>query len=444
MKAMKVCVTEIPVNGPAPDLRSAGDLAPDLARPWVVRMRYGMLAAQLALLFFLGVGLRMDLPLGWLAVPLAITAFSNLILRRNFIVSRNPQVLLGALFCLDTICLTVVLGLTGGPMNPFSLLYLVQIMLSAMILSKSWTWILGFLSTFSFGLLFWFNRPVAAFSPHHEEAGISLHLIGMWIAFAIAALLITFFIGKVAEAVRQHERETLNLRDRLAKSQRLASLVTLAAGAAHELGTPLGTIAIAANELERAAAQQQRADTILDDARLIRSEVARCRQILQRMSADGAETPGEASVPVSLPHILSDVAARFDRYPELRVANREAPGGLIVILPREATVQAISALVKNALDSNIDHRPVILRAEVSEGQIRFIVEDQGAGMPPEILNHIAEPFFTTKQPGLGMGLGTFLVRMFAEHLNGRLSFDSAVGQGSTVTLEVPAVMAGGV
>lgn len=304
MKAMKVCVTEIPVNGPAPNLRSAGDLAPDLERP--------------------------------------ITAFSNLILRRNFIVSRNPQALLGALFCLDTICLTVVLGLTGGPMNPFSLLYLVQIMLSAMILSKSWTWIPGFLSTFSFGLLFWFNRPVAAFSPHHEEAGISLHLIGMWIAFVIAALLITFFIGKVAEAVRQHEREALNLRDRLAKSQRLASLVTLAAGAAHELGTALGTIAIAANERVRAAAQQQRTDTILDDARLIRAEVARCRQILQRMSADGAETPGEASVPVSLPHILSDVAARFDRYPELRVASRDAASGRIVILPREAIFPARS------------------------------------------------------------------------------------------------------
>ncbi len=449
MKTMQVSVTDTPVNGPTLDLRAAADLAPDLARPWVVRMRYGMLAAQLALLVFLGVGLREDLPLGWLAIPLAITVISNLIL------SRNPQILLGGLFCLDTICLTVVLGLTGGPMNPFSLLYLVQIMLSAMILSKSWTWILGFLSTFCFGLLFWFNRPVPAFSPHHVEEGISLHLIGMWIAFAIAALLITFFIGKVAEAVRQHERETLDLRDRLAKSQRLASLVTLAAGAAHELGTPLGTIAIVARELERAALQHKDGyatpgteldntvldETILEDARLIRAEVARCRLILQRMSADGAETPGEASVLVALPHVLSDVAARFGRYPELRVIHTGTENQPMVILPREATVQAVAALVKNALDANIDHRPVSLKAELANGHVRFVVEDKGSGMHPEVLSHIAEPFFTTKEPGLGMGLGTFLVRVFAEHLNGRLSFDSVVGRGSTVTLEFPVEMA---
>lgn len=436
---MRVCVTDTSVIQPAPDLRSAGDRAPDLARPWVVRMRYGMLAAQLALVLFLTVGLGSDLLLGWLAVPLAITAITNLILRRKFLSSRNPQALLGELFCLDTICLTVVLGLTGGPMNPFSLLYLVQIMLSAMVLNKAWTWFLGLLSTCSFGLLFWFNKPIAAFSPHHAESGLTLHLAGMWIAFTIAALLITFFIGKVSEAVCQHEREVLDLRDRLAKSQRLASLVTLAAGAAHELGTPLSTIAVVARELERAAAQHN-TDAILDDAKLIRAEVARCRLILERMSADGAETPGEAPVPVPLSQILASVATRFERHPELKVArNNEADADQILVLPREATVQAVSALVKNALDANIDHREVVLKAHVKDGQVRFVVEDKGAGMTPEVLSHLAEPFFTTKAPGLGMGLGTFLVRMFAEHLNGRLSFDSTLGKGSTAVLELPAL-----
>jgi two-component system, sensor histidine kinase RegB len=436
---MQVCVTDTSVSQPAPDLRSAGDLAPDLARPWVVRMRYGMLAAQLALVLFLGIGLGENLLLGWLAVPLAITAVTNLILRRKFVSSRNPQALLGELFCLDTVCLTVVLGLTGGPMNPFSLLYLVQIMLSAMVLNKTWTWFLGLLSTCAFGLLFWFSKPIAAFSPHHAESGLTLHLAGMWIAFTIAALLITFFIGKVSEAVRKHEREVLDLRDRLAKSQRLASLVTLAAGAAHELGTPLSTIAVVAKELERAAAQHDK-DAILDDAKLIRAEVARCRLILERMSADGAETPGEASTPVPLSQILAGVAARFERYPELKVMNRESDQ--ILRLPREATVQAVSALVKNALDANIDHREVVLKAQIKDEQVRFVVEDKGSGMTPEVLSHLAEPFFTTKAPGFGMGLGTFLVRMFAEHLDGRLSFDSTLGKGSTAVLELPVMEPG--
>ncbi len=434
-KAMRVCVTDTSVVQPSTDLRSAGDLAPDLARPWVVRMRYGMLAAQLALVLFLSIGLEVNLMLGWLAIPLTITAATNLILRRKFVSSRNPQALLGELFCLDTLCLTVVLGLTGGPMNPFSLLYLVQIMLSAMILNKTWTWFLGLLSTVCFGLLFWFSRPIPAFSPHHAENGFTLHLAGMWIAFTIAAILITFFIGKVSEAVRQHEREVLNLRDRLAKSQRLASLVTLAAGAAHELGTPLGTIAVVARELEHAAAKHD-AGGLLEDAKLIRAEVARCRLILERMSADGAETPGEAPIPVPLSDVLDSVAARFERYPELKIAF--PPVSALVVLPPDATVQAISALVKNALDANVDRREVLLKARIDDGQVFFTVEDKGAGMTPDVLNHLAEPFFTTKAPGVGMGLGTFLVRMFAEHLNGRLSFDSTVGKGSTAVLEFPA------
>jgi two-component system sensor histidine kinase RegB len=95
--------------------------------------------------------------------------------------------------------------------------------------------------------------------------------------------------------------------------------------------------------------------------------------------------------------------------------------------------------VKNALDANPNRKPVTLKAEMGDGNVRFVVEDQGAGMPPEVLKHIAEPFFTTKQPGSGMGLGTFLVRMFAEHLNGRLSFDSTVGKGSIAILELPAI-----
>lgn len=427
-----------PLDKALPDLRTAGDRAPDLARPWVVGMRYGMLAAQLALVAFLGLGLQLQLPWLLLSLPLAITAISNLILRRQFGHSRNPQALLGGLFFLDTITLTVLLGLTGGPMNPFSLLYLVQIMLSAMILSKQWTWALGVVSTFSFGLLFWFNNPVPAFSPHHEETGLNLHLAGMWIAFAIAAALITFFIGKVAQSVRDSERQALNLRDRLAKSERLASLVTLAAGAAHELGTPLGTIAIAAKELERAARNAEPVnEEILEDATLIRSEVARCRLILEGMSADGAETPGEASTPVPLGAVLSDVAARFNRYPELHIP--EPAVDAVAMLPRRATVQAVSALVKNAIDANPNRKPVTVRAEIASGNVRFVVEDQGSGMPPDVLKHIAEPFFTTKQPGSGMGLGTFLVRVFAEHLNGRLSFDSTLGKGSTAILELPAI-----
>src|SRR4029077_13116536 len=97
-------------------------------------------------------------------------------LLRN-LTARFPEETLGAVFCLDTLCLTAMLGFTGGPMNPFSLLYLVQITLSAVVLRKVWTWALGGLSTACFGLLFFFHAPSAAFQSHHDEQGLSPHLV---------------------------------------------------------------------------------------------------------------------------------------------------------------------------------------------------------------------------------------------------------------------------
>jgi two-component system sensor histidine kinase RegB len=268
----------------------AGDIAPNLALPWVLRLRYGMAAGEAVIILAIWLGFHLDYSVLWALSPLAVVVVSNIVLARLSDFSmRFPQATLGAAFALDTVCLTSILALTGGQMNPFSLLYLVQITLSAVVLHKIWTWSLGLLSTACFGLLFFVHIPIAAFEGHRTGPGLSPHLIGMWIAFAVAAILITFFTGKIADTLRRREQEVLALQVRVAKNERLASLVTLAAGAAHELGTPLGTIAIVARELERYASDVSANQAVLEDARLIRSEVERCRVILERMSAQGAE-----------------------------------------------------------------------------------------------------------------------------------------------------------
>src|SRR5271165_3194805 len=286
------------------------DLAPNLALPWVVRLRYGMVAGELGIILGMWYGFQLGFPLFWTIAPVAIVLASNILLGRLRVLPlRFSQETIGAVFCLDTLCLTAMLGLTGGPMNPFSLLYLVQITLSAVVLRKRWTWALGVLSTACFGLLSFFHVPPAAFQPHHVEQGLSPHLVGMWIAFVVAAALITFFTGKIADALRTREQEVLLLQDQVAKNERLASLVTLAAGAAHELGTPLGTIAVVAKELERYAEKINDDNAILGDARLIRSEVDRCRRILERMSAQSADPMGEAPRRVQVRDLLTEVVA---------------------------------------------------------------------------------------------------------------------------------------
>ena len=243
-RAGQASVVSLAATPPSP----TKNVAPNLALPWVLRLRYGMATGEAAVILSMAYVFHVNFPVLWTLAPLLAILGSNIALARSCRISAPfPEKTLGAIFALDTLCLTIILSLTGGPMNPFSLLYLVQITLSAVVLNKLWTWALGVLSTACFGLLFWFHVPLPILEAHqHTEKGLSPHLTGMWLAFMIAAALITFFTGKISDALRRREQEVLELKDQVAKHERLASLVTLAAGAAHELGTPLGTIAVVA------------------------------------------------------------------------------------------------------------------------------------------------------------------------------------------------------
>ena len=437
---MRVCVTERHVVSPA-DLRPAGELAPSLALPWIVKLRYGVLAGQVVLILLTDFVFGVPLLIQWLAIPLALTAASNLFAYRCAERFGDRQTL-GYLLAFDTLCLTALLALTGGPANPLSLLYIVQITLSAVILSKEWTWSLGVLAVACFGFLFWVHVRVPVFEAHHSSEGFSVHLVGMWIAFVAAALLVTVFIGKVSEALRRREHEVLLLQSQLASQERLASVATLAAGAAHELGTPLGTIAVASRDVEYHATNVSRDPELAEDARLIRSEVERCRSILQQMSARGAEQPGEAPARVELGGLLEGVRCDLPLRDRERVRVVLAEGAGAAVLPAAAARQALTALVRNALDATSEGLPVTLGAVRTAESVEFAVTDVGCGMSQETLNRVAEPFFTTKAAGSGMGLGTYLVRVFAERLGGRLAFESEPGKGTRALLQLPLISNG--
>lgn len=430
-------------DGRVPVLRlragSAGEAAPRLALPWVLRLRYGMVFSGAAVLLVAAPILKIHLTVVlWVLLPFGLMLVSNLWLdRARKSRADDVQRILGSIFVFDTVCLTVVLGLTGGPMNPFSLLYLVQITLSVVVLKKEWTWILGGLSALCFGALFFLNVPLDGMRILPAEHGLFPHLVGMWVAFVVAALLISFFTGRVSDALRLREQEVLQLQEQVAHQERLTSLGTLAAGAAHELGTPLGTIAIVAREIERYAATLQTADELGDDAKLIRAEVERCQRILQRMSAEGAEPVGESPCAIKVSELLKQAVEEISVAQRARVSIVEVDAEEVLSLPVATTVQSLVALVGNALDASADDLPVVMKAECNGQEIVLSICDSGCGMNEEVLRHVAEPFFTTKEPGEGMGLGTFLVRTFAERLGGNLVYRSAPGRGTVATLTLP-------
>ena len=256
--------------------------APGIALPWIVRLRYAMAAGQIATSVLVDWGLHIDLPLRLIVIAPTLVLLSNIWLARETNsgekAARVPESsLIGWLFVLDTLCLTAVLMLTGGASNPFSLFYLVHITLSATILTQRQTWALGALSSLCFALLFRAYRPTAQLEMHKHGEGVNLHLVGMWVGFSLASLLVTVFSGKISELLREREQSLLVMQEELAKKDRLASLVTLAAGAAHELSTPLGTIAVVANELERYATGSLKDSAVAEDSHLIRKRTSKYR-----------------------------------------------------------------------------------------------------------------------------------------------------------------------
>jgi two-component system sensor histidine kinase RegB len=407
---------------------------------WLLRLRGSMIAGQVIVIVGVQLGLRLDLPtaplLTIVATEMALNVAGLIVKAR-----REPQEWwLVALMASDIILFTGLLYFTGGPSNPFSFLYLVQIALAAITVQAAWAWALTGLALLGSAALFLFDNPLPSGISHATY--MALHLRGMWVAFGVAAGFIVYFLFRVRRALERRELELVESRRATARQARLASLATLAAGAAHELSTPLGTIAVAVNELEHNQLCSNYPE-LLSDVQLIRNQVSRCRNILQQMSSNAGQTIGENWEPLSAPALVR--AAVSGLSPNIQVRSEIAPAvcDLRLRLPQGALAQALKGLLKNAQEASPEGREVRLRVEATSDAVLFAVEDQGAGIAEEHLDRLGEPFFTTKPTGKGMGLGIFLARDVAERLGGELTFDSQLGRGTIALLRVPLARATG-
>lgn len=409
------------------------DLEPQATLPWLVRLRWLSLGGQVVALvcarFWFGIRLS-ELPL---ALIIASVCASNVAL--SHWLGKNPgsasaSALIGGLLALDTILLTALLGLSGGPMNPFSVLYLVHITLAAVVLGARWTTSIAGLCIACFGSLFVLPVTPMHSGPDHWAN----HLRGMWVAFTLAAALTAYFVRRVATTIAAQREHIAALREGAARNARLASLTTLAAGAAHELGTPLGTIAVAAHEMELAA--EPALPALVADARLILAEVERCHDILAKMGSRAGSEVGEA-VQISVPELERVLRSRFDLDRGRRIRLCAAAGVASIQAPAEEFSHSLHALVKNAFDASGEAAEVGVTLERDGSAVRICVEDRGVGMPSRVLAHAGEPFFTTKDPGRGLGLGLFLTRAFAESQGGELVLESELGRGTRAILRLP-------
>lgn len=406
---------------------------------WLLKLRWGLLLGQALVIGLAAYGLELALPVPVLAGLLGLEALTNVAVRAWLGRARVTEGTIGKLMLWDTLVLTGLLALSGGTHNPFTTLYLVNVALGTVLLPARWMWsLLGFTLT-AFGSLFLLQDVVLVpgLSRPDHAALMRLHLNGMWVAFAVAAGFIVYFVQRVTRALEEREQELAQARAQHARREKVASLATLAAGAAHELSTPLSTIAVVSKEVERALTAAGTSEAVREDLRLIRQQVDRCRDVLVQMSADAGQTTGEAFHPMPLGRLVEDSLSELSGVERVRVELPEELSTWRVQGPPRALARVVRGLVKNALQASPPSRSVELRVVVGRGDARLEVRDGGAGMPAEILARAGEPFFTTKAPGEGMGLGLFLARTLAEQLGGSLELRSTPGQGTVASLALP-------
>jgi len=400
----------------------------------LIRLRWLAIFGQAAAVATAAIA-GIDLPLGLLFTFIALMAVSNLLVDSSkWSDQARGTSQLALVIVSDVILLTAILYWSGGVHNPFTSFYLLQLVVAALTLDSRLAWGITALCVSGFSVLFLSPHPLLM--PHTQVGQISfnLHMQGMFIAFGLTGAFVTYFVTKLRRALKSSEEELVRSRDQAQHAERLASLATLAAGVAHELATPLATISVISQELESGAPES--ISRFSADSRLIRSQVERCQAILSKLNGASTDGIGETPQQIGLGQLLADMINSLPPEQSGRLRLDNGVGELMLFVPKESVIQAIATLIKNACEAESSGAPVTLCVATQDKSICFTVCDRGSGISPEIISRLGEPFFTTKDPGRGMGLGLFLVRTLAERLGGSLEVESPPQGGSQFTFRV--------
>lgn len=397
------------------------------------------MVGQTAAVCWVHFGLHLRLPLVPVFGLILFTAVTNAAL--YFVraeVGRASWILTGVL-ALDVLVLTGLLYLTGGSHNPFSSFYLVQVALAAVALRPVQTGLIALLSAMGVATLFMARgempKALDVLCGVGPEMPLQLHLRGMLVSFVLTAGCIAVFATRLQNVLRARELELAKAREQALRQEQFAALATLAAGAAHELGTPIGTISVAAGEIVRVSRETTLPSEVVEDAELIREEASRCRGILDRLHQSAGDPPKPMLVELLFDRLRARLGGQIGR-----VRFEPVPHRLAVLSPNEALVQASLSLIRNAMDAAVGGQPVVVQALGKADRVVVTVTDWGEGLSERVRAHAGEPFFTTKRPGAGMGLGLFLVRLVAERVGGTLRLEDNAPQGTRAVLELPAAV----
>jgi two-component system sensor histidine kinase RegB len=269
----------------------------------------------------------------------------------------------------------------------------------------------------------------------HDIAGktLDIHLVGMWIGFVVSAGIIAFFVTKIGQSLREYDQLMASIREKSLESERVLSLGTLAASAAHELGTPLSTMAVISKELAQDLADQPEQ---LQQLEILRKQINRCKEIISSITRNAGQSRADAGEGLALREFLQIVIERWrDTRPatELSVSLPENGSNPLIFTDR-TLIQALQNLLDNAADASPVH--IMFNADWDDNNLQISIRDFGSGISEEIKKQLGKPFFTSKNEQ-GMGLGIYLTQITLARFGGELSLNNHIDGGVVTVIKLP-------
>lgn len=418
---------------------------------WLLQLRWFAVVGQLGTIAAVNWFFPIQLPLQPLFALIGFTAATNLAYT-IWLGTHDPPQPQGAdsadalqrtevaslLMTIDLLTLAAMLYYSGGIDNPFVFFFFVNLAVAGVVLRPIWAWTLTSMSIAIFAVLTYFRTPIELLSIDSHAAGYRIREHGMLIAFSTCAAVVTYFVSRIAEELTVRQAQLRTALQQQSRSQRLEALTTLAAGAAHELASPLSTIAVVVREMGRHAAELDVPAAVRQDLNLIESEVNHCKAILSRMRNAAGDQAAEHWDQITLVDLVDTIVEGIRDPHRVEISDDvDDFEDYTLWIPMEAVAQAIRNLIGNALDASPADASVSVIVSTEVDYFTLEVVDSGEGMPDEVAQRAVEPFFTTKQPGSGMGLGLFLTSNVITRLGGTLDFETQLGRGTRAIVRLP-------
>ena len=328
---------------------------------------------------------------------------------------------------LDISFLTLLLYFTGGSTNPIVSYYLLPLIISAAVLRPAHTWFIAFLSITFYTVLLFYYQPLELFTMSGHGAMTNAHFLGMWMNFGFSALLISWFVVRMAGTLREQSRAIARNREASLRNEQIISVASIAAGTAHEMRTPLATMAVTVDEIGFEYPE------LRDKMQVLEQQIERCDAVLRELVS--TTTEDSRMIVTEIGTLLNNLLDKWNlARPEIKLETHIPEHVSQLEIRYDQSLQhALMSLLNNAADASPDF--VSIRVDTLPGLMLIFIEDHGSGIPAEIAASLGKTYISRKHGGLG--LGVLLSQASIERMGGEVSMIGMKESGTRLEIRFP-------